>query len=60
MREAVAREYQPEQLELEGVNTPPNIADIVAKTTNLVIQQTIDIPKILVFPMMKMLIYSMI
>lgn len=48
MREAVAREYQPEQLELEGVNTPPNIADIVAKTTNLVIQQTIDIPKILV------------
>jgi type III restriction enzyme len=50
VREAVAREYQPEQLELEGVNTPPNIADIVAKTTNLVIQQTIDIPKILVIP----------
>ncbi|MEY2911998.1 MAG: hypothetical protein RLZZ184_1307, partial [Cyanobacteriota bacterium] len=30
VREAVAREYQPEQLEIEGVNTPPNIADIVA------------------------------
>jgi type III restriction enzyme len=50
VREAVAREYQPEQLEIEGVNTPPNIADIVAKTTNLVIQQTIDIPKIIVVP----------
>ncbi|MDB9546735.1 DEAD/DEAH box helicase [Dolichospermum circinale] len=50
VREAVAREYQPEQLEIDGVNTPPNIADIVAKTTNLVIQQTIDIPKIIVVP----------
>ena len=50
VREAVAREYQPEQLEIEGVNTPPNIEAIVAKTTNLVIQQTIDIPKIIVVP----------
>lgn len=50
MREAVAREYQPEQLEIEGVATPPDIAAIVAKTTNLVIQQTIDIPKILIIP----------
>ncbi|BAZ84120.1 DEAD/DEAH box helicase [Dolichospermum compactum] len=50
VREAVAREYQPEQLEIEGVSTPPDIADIVAKTTNLVIQQTIDIPKIIVVP----------
>ncbi|KZL50639.1 type III restriction endonuclease subunit R [Nodularia spumigena CENA596] len=50
VREAVAREYQPEQLEIEGVTTPPNIEAIVAKTTNLVIQQTIDIPKILVIP----------
>lgn len=50
VREAVAREYQPEQLEIEGVNTPPDIAAIVAKTTNLVIQQTIDIPRIIVVP----------
>lgn len=50
VREAVAREYRPEQLEIEGVNAPPDIAAIVAKTINLVIQQTIDIPKILVIP----------
>lgn len=48
--EAVAREYQPQQMELEGVTPQPNIEDIVAKTTNLIIQQTIDIPKILVIP----------
>ncbi len=48
--EAVAREYQPEQLEIEGVTPPPNIEVIVTKTTNLVIQQTIDIPRILVIP----------
>jgi type III restriction enzyme len=50
VKEAVAREYQPEQLEIEGVTKPPNIEAIVAKTTNLVIQQTIDIPKILIIP----------
>ncbi|WYM02185.1 MAG: DEAD/DEAH box helicase [Gloeotrichia echinulata DVL01] len=50
VREAVTREYQPEQLEIEGVTPPPNIEAIVAKTTNLVIQQTIDIPKIIVIP----------
>ena len=50
VREAVAREYQPEQLEIEGVITPPDIAAIVAKTTKRVIQQTIDIPKIIVVP----------
>ncbi len=50
VREAVAREYQPEQLEIEGVISPPNIEAIIAKTTNLVIQQTIDIPRIIVIP----------
>ena len=50
VREAVTREYQPTQIELEGVTPPPNIEAIVAKTTNLVIQQTIDIPRILVLP----------
>jgi type III restriction enzyme len=50
VREAVTREYQPAQIEIEGVTPPPNIEAIVAKTTNLIIQQTIDIPKILVIP----------
>ncbi|MBD2317252.1 DEAD/DEAH box helicase [Phormidium tenue] len=50
VREAVKREYQPAQIEIEGVTPPPNIEAIVAKTTNLVIQQTIDIPRILVLP----------
>jgi type III restriction enzyme len=46
----VAAQYRPPQLELEGVTKPPNIAAVVAKTTALVIQQTIDIPRILVVP----------
>jgi type III restriction enzyme len=50
VREAVTREYQPEQLEIEGITPRPNIEAIVAKTTNLVIQQTIDIPRIIVIP----------
>jgi len=50
VREQVAKEYQPQQIEIEGVITPPNIEAIVAKTTNLVIQQTINIPKILILP----------
>lgn len=50
VREAVAREYQPAQLEIEGVIAPPDIEGIVAKTTDLVIEKTINIPKILVIP----------
>ena len=50
MCENVAREYQHEQLEIDGVITPPNIEEIVAKTTDLVIEQTINIPNILVIP----------
>ncbi|MFH1969686.1 MAG: DEAD/DEAH box helicase family protein [Verrucomicrobiota bacterium] len=46
----VAAQYRPSQLELEGVTVKPDIAAIVAKTTELVIQQTIDIPQILVVP----------
>lgn len=53
IREAVLREvkaqYRPEQLELEGVSKP-DLAAVVAKTTALVVQQTIDIPRILVVP----------
>lgn len=50
VREAVEREYQPAQLELEAVLGQPDVEAIVAKTTNLVIQETIDIPRILVLP----------
>jgi type III restriction enzyme len=46
----VARQYRPVQLALEGTTELPDIAAIVAKTTELVIQQTIDIPRILVVP----------
>ena len=42
----VAAQYRPSQLEIEGVTAKPDIAAIVAKTTELVIQQTIDIPRI--------------
>lgn len=46
----VAAQYRPSQLEIEGVTAKPDIEAIVAKTTELVIQQTIDIPRILVVP----------
>ena len=45
----VTRRAQPAQMELEGILPAPDIAGIVAKTSNLVIQQ-IDIPKITVQP----------
>jgi len=46
-----AMEYiTPVQQELAGVLEKPNIAAIVAKTAELVVQQTIDIPRILVVP----------
>ncbi|MFA7536956.1 MAG: hypothetical protein WCY68_12785 [Desulfuromonadales bacterium] len=40
----------PEQMELEGVAEKPDVAAIVAKTTEMVMQQSIDIPRILVVP----------
>ena len=46
----VANQYQPAQMALAGVTEPPDIAAIVAKTSALVAQQTIDIPLILVVP----------
>lgn len=45
----VATLYRPEQMDL-GVRHAPDVASIVAKTADLVIQQTIDIPRILVVP----------
>ena len=47
---AVEEQYQPAQLELEGVGEKPDIAAVVAKTSDLVTQQTINIPRILVVP----------
>jgi type III restriction enzyme len=48
-RQVEAR-YRPEQLQLEGIEKRPDIRAVVAKTTELVAQNTIDIPRILVVP----------
>ena len=45
----VQAQHRPAQMELEGVTEQPNFAAVVAKTVELV-QQTIDIPRILVVP----------
>ncbi|MCA1564404.1 MAG: DEAD/DEAH box helicase family protein [Acidobacteria bacterium] len=46
----VRAQYRPAQMEFESVSKQPNIADVVARTSELVIEQTIDIPRILVVP----------
>ena len=46
----VKEEITPLQGELAGVMEQVNVAAVVAKTTELVVQQTIDIPRILVVP----------
>jgi type III restriction enzyme len=48
--QGVAAQYRPTQLTMGAVVEPPDIAGIVAKTTEFVAQQTIDIPRILVVP----------
>lgn len=45
----VAEQYRPVQKEFEGF-AAPDVAAVVAKTAELVVQQTIDIPRILVVP----------
>jgi type III restriction enzyme len=50
VREKVESQYTKGQMELEGVIVKPDIAAIVAKTADLVVEQTIDIPRILVVP----------
>lgn len=47
---AVEERRQPLQPELEGIAEKPDVAAVVAKTVELVSQQTIDIPRILVVP----------
>lgn len=46
----VSSQYRPAQMELKGIAKQPDLAAIVAKTAELVVQQTIDIPRILVVP----------
>ncbi len=48
--EAVTEQQHPLQWDIEGILEKPAIAAVVAKTVELVIQQTIDIPRILVVP----------
>ncbi len=47
---AVEEQYRPAQLELEGVGEKTDIAAVVAKTADQVMQDTIGIPRILVVP----------
>ncbi len=47
---AVQEQHRPSQMELAGVTEQPDFAAVVAKTVELVTQQTIDIPRILVVP----------
>jgi type III restriction enzyme len=46
----VQTQYRPSQMEIEGVTRQPDLAAIIAKTPEAVIQQTIDIPRIVVVP----------
>jgi type III restriction enzyme len=47
---AVQEQHRPKQMDLEGVSELPDFAAVVARTVELVTQQTIDIPRILVVP----------
>jgi type III restriction enzyme len=46
----VATQYRPAQIELTGLTGQPDLAAVVARTAEIVVQQTIDIPRILVVP----------
>ncbi len=46
----VTESLKPTQTEMEGMTAKPDIAAIVKKTVELVVQQSIDIPRILVVP----------
>ncbi len=47
---AVEKQHSPGQMALEGTTEKTNIAAVVAKTVDLVTQQTINIPRVLVVP----------
>jgi len=47
----VTNQYQPAQMELEGVAKPaPDMAAVIAATAKLMAERTIDIPRIVVMP----------
>lgn len=47
----VTSQFQPAQMELEGIKAPaPNMAAVVAATAKLMAEGTIDIPRIIVMP----------
>ncbi len=47
----VRSQYQPAQMELEGVARPePDMASVIAATAKLMAERTIDIPRIVVMP----------
>lgn len=46
----VSDQLRPAQMELAGIAKQPDLVAIVARTTEMVVQQTIDIPRILVIP----------
>lgn len=47
----VASQYQPAQMELDGMAAPaPDMAAVVAATAKLMAERTIDIPRIIVMP----------
>jgi len=47
----VRSQYQPVQLELNGIaKAEPDIAAVIAATAKLMVEQTIDIPRIIVMP----------
>lgn len=46
----VKTQYQPPQLELEGIFKAPDFAAVVATTAKLMVESTIDIPRIIVMP----------
>jgi type III restriction enzyme len=54
VQQSMVREVEPAlapvQLEIAGIDERPDIAAIVQQTTNMVVNQTIDIPRILVVP----------
>lgn len=50
LKERVENDYHPDQLELKEIINQPDIAAVVAKTTDLVIEQTITIPCVFMAP----------
>ncbi|RYD76035.1 MAG: hypothetical protein EOP84_17445 [Verrucomicrobiaceae bacterium] len=46
----VSAQYQPKQMEIEGIVEKPDFAAIIRQTTNLIVQEIIPIPRILVVP----------